>query len=268
MEFLYTASVFKRQGYMSNSQQGTELPNIKNSNVDPTIAPGIPGTYPNQLLIRTDVPSLYRYVGPLDTNWEKLGSGAAIPSLPDLTDTPGVLVTSAVPFKVGSIVAVPGEVDRLSIDVDNGGSPGTVSIHDFGIAGKRSTFNTNSNLAPIMFGQLFGANSIPGISGGGIVNNVSIQRSSLFANPPGGGTTLTGIESSTATNLLLVQNAFLFIHNRGPGDLTLEHEGATSTDVNRFNLVGAANLVIPVNGGVVIVRASTINRWFVVGKNV
>jgi len=64
---------------MTVSSQGTELPNIKLSSTDPTIAPGIPGI-PNQLLIRTDTNQLYSYRGPLDTNWSPLGSPPSTPS--------------------------------------------------------------------------------------------------------------------------------------------------------------------------------------------
>jgi len=59
---------------MANASQGTELPNIRVTDTDPTLAPGIPGI-PNQLLIRTDTNELYSYRGPLDTNWSKIGSG-------------------------------------------------------------------------------------------------------------------------------------------------------------------------------------------------
>jgi len=59
---------------MSATSQGTELPNIRLSNSDPTILPGVSGI-PNQLLIRTDTNELYFYRGPLDTNWSKIGSG-------------------------------------------------------------------------------------------------------------------------------------------------------------------------------------------------
>lgn len=88
---------------MTNFRQGTELQTIHVCNVDPTIAPGIPGGTPNLLLLRTDVKSIYYFEGPLDTDWKLVGSAASGPS-PVVTLTESLAGNGTVPSPLSSHV--------------------------------------------------------------------------------------------------------------------------------------------------------------------
>ena len=102
--------------------QGTELPNLRVFNADPTIAPGIPGI-PNQLLIRTDNNTLYYYAGPLDTNWIPLGGAVPPPATIDITGLPGgpgPIAANTVDFSgvPGSVLVNPGPPGVALVGVD------------------------------------------------------------------------------------------------------------------------------------------------------
>jgi hypothetical protein len=68
----------------SSYRQGTELPSVQIVDFDPTVGDGVSNGTPNLFLIRTDVPSLYYYKGPLDTDWILLGAASSIPNPSEL----------------------------------------------------------------------------------------------------------------------------------------------------------------------------------------
>jgi hypothetical protein len=62
---------------MSTFRQGTELMSVIVVDYDPTTGDGVPGGTPYLFLIRTDIPSLYYYNGPLDTDWVQVGNSSS-----------------------------------------------------------------------------------------------------------------------------------------------------------------------------------------------
>jgi hypothetical protein len=61
---------------MTSYRQGTEFGTIQIADFDPTTGDGVSGGTPNLLLIRTDIPSLYSFQGPDDTDWNLIGIGS------------------------------------------------------------------------------------------------------------------------------------------------------------------------------------------------
>ncbi|MBS4064497.1 MAG: hypothetical protein KGZ74_08045 [Chitinophagaceae bacterium] len=57
------------------------------------------------------------------------------------------------------------------------------------------------------------------------------------------------------------------IHNNNTVDCILAHENAGSIAANRINLIGAADLTIPVGGVVELIYLTTISRWRLKSKN-
>jgi hypothetical protein len=72
---------------MSTFRQGTELMSVIVVDYDPTTGDGVPGGTPYLFLIRTDIPSLYYYNGPDDTDWVQVGGAGSGGDVDDLTIT-------------------------------------------------------------------------------------------------------------------------------------------------------------------------------------
>jgi hypothetical protein len=91
------------------------------------------------------------------------------------------------------------------------------------------------------------------------LTNASIKVSSHIDFSLTGAQDITGIDSTDAVEgTILTFNVFA-------AALTLKHENGSSTNVNRFNLPGAADVVVPVGGGGTLRYNGTFNKWMLVG---
>lgn len=72
-------------------------------------------------------------------------------------------------------------------------------------------------------------------------------------------TEITGIANGEIGRSIIIQN-------EGAADLVLSHQNTASLDINRINIIGAANLNIPVKGKATLIYC-TGNRWELLSKN-
>lgn len=89
-----------------------------------------------------------------------------------------------------------------------------------------------------------------------------VVGSSLLRLAPTGNITITGIERTLAGDTTPIGREITIV-NQSAFTVTLAHENTGSSALNRFQLPGAANIVIPGSTAVKLVWAN--NRWFCVG---
>lgn len=270
---------------MTNFRQGTELQTIHVCNVDPTIAPGIPGGTPNLLLLRTDVKSIYYFEGPLDTDWKLVGSAASGPTFPDIIDTPAVRVQSGNSLAgnnagcktvIGTPAGPPNAGDPVLFVGSNVGGSGADSfqVRDAGQGYLVRTRCDPNNGGSVTFltGLSVVSYGLSGVSGNaltGVVNNHT-WGGGLCQFQPAAPLTVTGIALTVpARNLNPIPMGM--IQNFGPASVTLTHEDVASLEVNRFRLPGGAPYVLPAGAGAIVlwspVPVSGGQRWMIMGSS-
>lgn len=94
----------------------------------------------------------------------------------------------------------------------------------------------------------------------GSQNNVTVGNVTLVRVTDGGTVTWTGIAADSGRRWLLLQSV-------GAGGLILAHESVSSTAINRFVLISAANVTIPQNGMALVTYDPTLARWLLVARS-
>lgn len=111
---------------------------------------------------------------------------------------------------------------------------------------------------PLRPGQLTGSQNDYNPTGWGR----SVQKLFVNSSTP---ITLTGLESfATTINEAFVDGHDLLILNNGSNNITLEHEGGTSSAVNRFDSETGLNVVLGAEQMARVFRDSATERWRVV----
>lgn len=232
---------------------------------DPTVfAWGNTNASLNAFLYRSDTQQTYIKTGPLETDWELVGQGA----YPDIADAAGTLVTIGVKTQIQTDTGYSAE--GLDVGVPSHGvvaaiGDTTANGNPIQVIGAAPTVDPNGNgvsssqglkLDILIADQIACLDYNGSIATSGVVNNFQATGNCLVVGVIAGGLTITGIQPDMSWTKIAPNGTFptffFFVSNIGADNLTLAHNNAGSTDAYRFILPGAANLVIPPNGGVIL----------------
>lgn len=191
------------------------------------------------------------------TTWKEV----SVTLYPDITDNPGVLVKVVVPTEIKVPTFATATTPFLVYDNTIGGY---FSVTSDGV-------NAGSARAEAPVGS-FETNtagdgtSVHGMLAGQVDNNLNVQTSVWEFDPQGAGCKVTGFQKQVYQPL----HVLLYIYNaNGTNSLTLQHENAGSLATNRMRFVGGVDLVLPPDGGCILLYAesSVGNRWICIGVN-
>jgi len=212
------------------------------------------------------------------STWSELTGGGG---LPDIVDNPGVDVTIGAPATPGPMVPTriglnTGSPVQHEVRSNFGGGAGVIASYSDASTGSGVIIETDGQITMTTLGRKLGIDTAAyvaeqsgiGASGGAITPVV--LNSWLTFEPPLAGTTLRGIAPGAGL-LNLAGLVKLEFANLGNGALTLNHEDPLeATATNRFRLIGALPMVIPVAGGGRIQRVNYPGiglRWVVIAVN-
>lgn len=263
-------------------------------NSDPTTAGGVTAPL-NQLLIRTDSPSIYYKSGATNTAWTRLGTGTASGgTVTSITCGAGILCVPNPIIATGTATLnITPTVCSAGFAETSTASDGTSSCSPFvpaaSISGTTNTISkftssttlgnssvtddgTTTAVGDILASSnatLAGVNSLtasvaPSALSGSTDNYApaGLSTSSVLRQDVSSAATLTGIAPTTTTiavngRLLVIQN----LATNTANTLTLANESGSSTAANRFTLPTGVSWVIPAGGSITLRYSGTTLRW-------
>lgn len=189
------------------------------------------------------------------------GGGGGGVSYPDITDDPGVQVTVS-----ATLACVPG-AQGIPFYVDTFSRSFAFYVRD------DSGFARIGSVVPHRFEGGIGFGSTGGITLVSGDNDDVPVYTSINTCASEDDANISGLVAMNdgPFGFAFVGSQFVVIMNYGPGSVTLLHNSARSTNINRFLLVGGTDLVIPINGSVTLMRfsfpsISPNSQWGVISK--